>query len=67
MSTDTKSPSLYAYTVTKTNRPDDKGYWLKIGAAWPHKSGTGFTIKLDALPLAGEIVLRPPMEINPPL
>jgi len=31
-----------------------KTRWLKIGAAFPAKSGEGFSIKLDALPLPDE-------------
>ena len=63
MSADPKHPSHHAYTVVRSDA-DSKGYWLKIGAAWPHKSGDGFTIKLDALPLNGEIVLRLPSEAD---
>jgi hypothetical protein len=62
MATDTKLPSHVAYTVISKEAKDEKGYWLKIGAAWPHKNGEGFTLKLDALPLNGEIVLRVPKE-----
>ena len=35
-------------------------FWPKIGVAFPMKDGTGFTIKLDSLPLNGELVVRPP-------
>ena len=29
----------------------------RIGGAWPHGSGTGFTVQLDVLPLDGRVVL----------
>jgi hypothetical protein len=36
-----------------------EAYWLKIGAAWPHKDGKGFNLQLSALPASGgRIVLR---------
>jgi hypothetical protein len=34
--------------------------WTKIGAAFPHKEGPGFSIKLKALPLDGRLVVLPP-------
>jgi hypothetical protein len=55
----TKQPTLIAYTV-KDRGEGRKGYWLKIGGAWPHDSGNGFTVQLDALPLDGRIVLTEP-------
>ena len=51
-------PSHRVFAVTK--RGDNKR-WQEIGAAWPHKDGKGFNLKLDYLPLNGaEIVLRQP-------
>ena len=64
-----KYPTHRAYTVTE-RKGSDKGTWREIGAAWPHDDGMGFTLKLDALPVHGEIVLRIPTEkeepANPP-
>lgn len=39
-----------------TPRPgqDGKTRWLKIGVMFPSKDGEGFSIKLDALPIANE-------------
>ena len=50
-----KAPALIAYHV-----PDrDKAPWTRIGAAWDHKDGEGYTLQLDLIPLAaGRIVLR---------
>jgi hypothetical protein len=53
-----KKPSLIAYTVKLSD--DDKAIWTRIGAAWAHKKGPGFSIELDALPLEGRIVLVAP-------
>ncbi len=50
-----KAPALIAYHV-----PDrDKAPWTRIGAAWDHKDGEGFTLQLDLVPVStGRIVLR---------
>jgi hypothetical protein len=34
--------------------------WTKIGAAFPHKDGIGFSIELKAIPLDGRLVALPP-------
>jgi len=54
----TQQPAYQAYTVVKREGQDD--YWLNIGAAFPHQDGDGFNVMLQALPLGGKIVLRPP-------
>jgi hypothetical protein len=53
-----KKPSLIAYSV-KLNEGENP-IWTRIGAAWPHRKGPGFSIQLDALPLEGRIVLVAP-------
>jgi hypothetical protein len=53
--TNGKSPTHIAYQVREG---DKKGYWTRIGAAWPHKDGKGFNIQLDCIPLDGKISLR---------
>ena len=55
-------PALQAFTVIKREGQDD--YWLNIGAAFAHKDGDGFNIILQALPINGKIVLRPPKSQN---
>ncbi|HLL26919.1 MAG TPA: hypothetical protein VKT73_04625 [Xanthobacteraceae bacterium] len=56
-----QQPSFTAYVVTK--RGDDKDdWWNAVGVAFPHQDGQGFNILLDALPLNGKIVLRPPKQ-----
>lgn len=52
------SDRLEAFTVRKDER-SDKSYWTKIGMAFANKNG-GFSLRLDALPVNGEIVLLPP-------
>jgi hypothetical protein len=54
-----KKPTLIAYTV-KDRGEGQKGIWTRICAAWPHGSGNGLSIQLDALPLDGRIVLTEP-------
>jgi len=56
-------PAYRAYSVIKREGQDD--YWLAIGAAFPHQSGDGFNLILQALPIPNgdgqcKIVLRPP-------
>jgi hypothetical protein len=34
--------------------------WTKIGAAFPHKEGIGFSIELKAFPIDGRLVVLPP-------
>jgi hypothetical protein len=52
-------PTLYVYAVKDRGRKE-KGIWTRIGAAWPHERGKGFTIELEALPVGGRIVLTEP-------
>ncbi len=60
-------PSHRIYAVVKRS---DKGGaseassdWTEIGAAWPHKDGKGFSLKLEYLPLNGaDLSLRIPSE-----
>lgn len=58
--TEKKRPSFDAFHVK--DGPEDKSYFNRIGAAFPHKDGEGHTITLDAVPVDGRIVLRSPKE-----
>ena len=49
---------LEAFTVRKDEQ-SGKSYWTKLGVAFPTKNG-GWSIKLDAMPVNGEIMLMPP-------
>ncbi len=42
------------YTVKEREGKDN--IWTRIGAAFPHKNGFGFNIRLNALPTDGDIV-----------
>ena len=60
-----QQPAYRAYTVVKREGQDD--FWLAIGAAFPHQSGDGFNVILQALPIPNgdgqcKIVLRPPKD-----
>jgi hypothetical protein len=61
----TQQPSHRAFTIVKREGEDD--WWIPIGAAFPHQSGDGFNVILQALPIPNgdgvcKIVLRPPKE-----
>lgn len=56
-------------TTTKANRaPTHSVYvvqgdaanarWTRIGAAWPNQDGKGFSMRLDAAPVMGRVVMR---------
>lgn len=49
---------LIAYSVKE--RPGKSSIWTPIGAAYPHNTGAGLTITLDALPVGNKIVLLEP-------
>lgn len=53
------------YEANVVREKDGKSYWTKLGIMFPSKNGDGFTLYLDALPLAGadgqaKIVLTAP-------
>ena len=52
---------LNVFTVEEyeNNRKTQKR-WTKIGAAFPHKEGPGFSIDLRAFPVDGRLVVLPP-------
>ena len=50
-------PTLIAYAVKDPLGAEQKAIWTRIGAAWPHEKGPGYSIRLDALPIDGRIVL----------
>lgn len=55
-------PKLFAYHVAERG---EKKFWTRIGAAWDHKDGEGYTLQLDLVPVdGGRIVLRPPQAEN---
>jgi hypothetical protein len=54
--TASKSPSHIVYHVR--DREGQKGFFTRIGAAWPHKDGKGFKIQVEAFPIDGKLTLR---------
>ena len=50
------TPSHIVYQVQ--DGKEDKSYWHRIGAAWQHKDGKGFSIQLTALPIDGQLTVR---------
>jgi hypothetical protein len=54
------APALVAYQVREVK--EGKDFWTRIGSAWSHKDGKGFTVQLDAIPFDGRITLRRPEE-----
>lgn len=51
-----KTPTHSAYQVR--DREGGKAIWTRIGAAWPHADGNGFSLQIDSVPLDGRITLR---------
>jgi hypothetical protein len=55
-------PALLAYVVKDPTGAQEKAVWVRIGAAWAFNNKPGYTVRLDALPLDGRIVLVEPAE-----
>jgi hypothetical protein len=55
--TSSKRPSHYVYSV-KDGKQDGSDFWTKIGVAFAHNDGKGFSVSLEALPLDGKITIR---------
>ena len=58
-------PTHFVYSVTEregSTGEENRDFWTKIGAAWPHKDGKGFTVSLEATPVNARLVLRQPEE-----
>jgi hypothetical protein len=54
-----KKPTHHVYHVKNyESKGEEKAVWTKIGAAWAHEDGEGFTQQLDMVPLDGLIVTR---------
>lgn len=56
------APQYLAWHVAQKG---EKSYWNKVGAAWAHKDGRGYTLQLETCPINGRIVLRSPLENAP--
>ncbi len=58
--TRTNKPAYIAYHVR--DGQGEKGFFTRIGVAFPNRDGKGFNILLDVAPLDGKITLRLPTE-----
>ena len=58
------APTLTYLNVFTVEEFDSNGKtqkkWTRIGAAFPHKEGLGFSIELRAFPIDGRLVVLPP-------
>ena len=52
----TKTPTHSCYTVRDAG-DGKKGVWVEIGAAWTNKDES-LSVKLDALPVNGAIIIQ---------
>lgn len=55
-----RKQSSRPYAVYVVEGEGEAAYWTRIGSAWPHQSGDGFNVQLNALPLNGRLVVRKP-------
>ena len=51
------TPTHSCFTV-RSRGDNKKAFWARIGSAWTNRDGS-LTLRLDALPISGEIVIRP--------
>jgi hypothetical protein len=56
----TKAPSHVAYHVREN--ADGSAYFNRVGSAFAHKDGQGYSVVLDSVPVNGRITLRTPKE-----
>jgi hypothetical protein len=49
------------YEVFVSRKSGEKTYYNRVGAAW-NVASDGISIKLDALPIDGSLILFPPKE-----
>ncbi len=59
MSTTSKKPSHHVYTVREGGE-NGSDYWTKIGVAFAHNDGKGFSVILEAFPVDGKLTIRAP-------
>ena len=53
-------PSHIAYQVREND--EGKAFFNRVGAAFAHKDGQGYSINLDSVPVDGRVTLRTPQE-----
>ncbi len=52
-----KKPSHFVYTV-RDGGESNNDFWTKIGAAFAHNDGKGFSVILEAFPVDGRLTIR---------
>ena len=57
MTQSSKKPSHHAYTIREGDKRSGD-FWTRIGAAFGHNDGKGFSLILEAMPFDGKITLR---------
>lgn len=57
MSNTSKKPSHNVYTV-RDGGENDSDFWTKIGVAFAHNDGKGFSVILEAFPVDGKLTIR---------
>jgi len=57
MSNKTRKPTHFVYTV-RGDGDKNNDFWTKVGAAFRHNDGKGFSLLLDALPVDGRLTIR---------
>ena len=56
----------YDVLVVREAKDGGKSWFTKIGAMFRSKTGDGFMIQLDALPMDGKLIVRVPLERDAP-
>lgn len=56
--TDTNNTRRPTHSLSVVTGDNESARWTRIGAAWPNEDGKGFSMALDAVPIAGRLVLR---------
>ena len=58
------APYLNVFTVREfeTSSGQKAKSWTKVGVAFPHREGPGFSLELNALPMDGRLVALAPSE-----
>ncbi len=60
--TTNQAPNAPDYLAWHVTQKGEKSFWNKVGAAWAHKDGKGYTLQMETCPINGRIVLRLPLE-----
>jgi hypothetical protein len=56
--TETQTGKAPTHTAYQLREGKGKGFWTRIGVAWQHKDGKGFSLQLECVPLDGRVQVR---------